>query len=204
MNRMTIAAWCHEIMKLYLPEQGTYVDATMGNGHDTLFLCQLAGKQGHVYAFDIQQTALEHTKALLEKEGIQDGASLILDSHVNMGNYLAPKSVDGMLFNCGYLPGGDHSLATTPETTIKAIEVGLDLLKEGGIMGICLYSGGDTGFEEKKRVLAYLQKLDPRLSTVIVQEYHNRGNHPPTPVFILKDQPHQNAKEIPGSVPAYG
>lgn len=186
MKRMAVTEWYHKILELYLPENGLYVDATMGNGHDTLFLCRLAGERGHVCAFDIQETALEHTRERLEKEGIGDVCTLIRASHVDMGKYLAPETVDGMIFNCGYLPGGDHSLATRPETTIKAIQVGLELLKTDGMMGICLYSGGDTGSEEKERVLSYLKGLDAHRYTVILQEYHNRGNHPPTPVFILK------------------
>ena len=114
-NRIPITQWCHEILKLYLPEQGIYVDATMGNGHDTLFLCRLAKRQGYVYAFDIQQTALEHTEKLLREHNIESGFSLILDSHVNMGKYLEPETADGIVFNCGYLPGSDHSLATRPK-----------------------------------------------------------------------------------------
>ncbi len=159
----------------------------MGNGHDTLFLCLLAGDKGHVYAFDIQQTALTHTRKLLTENNIEEARfSLILDSHINMENYLAPQSADAILFNCGYLPGGDHSLATKPETTIKAIEAGLKLLKPDGVMSLCLYSGGDTGFEEKSAVLQYLHSLDSKNYTVIVQEYYNRKNHPPTPVFIFR------------------
>ena len=159
----------------------------MGNGHDTLFLCLLAGDKGHVYAFDIQQTALTHTRKLLAENNIEEARfSLILDSHINMENYLAPQSADAILFNCGYLPGGDHSLATKPETTIKAIEAGLKLLKPDGVMSLCLYSGGDTGFEEKSAVLQYLHSLDSKNYTVIVQEYYNRKNHPPTPVFIFR------------------
>lgn len=186
-NRIPITQWCHEILKLYLPEQGIYVDATMGNGHDTLFLCRLARRQGYVYAFDIQQTALEHTEKLLREHDIESGFSLILDSHVNMGKYLEPETADGIVFNCGYLPGSDHSLATRPKTTVAAIEAGLSLLKTGGVMSLCLYSGGDTGFEEKETVLNCLKKLDSRRYTVIVQEYYNRGNHPPAPVFIFKN-----------------
>ncbi len=186
-NRIPVTRWCHEILTLYLPEQGIYVDATMGNGHDTLFLCRLAKEQGHVYAFDIQQTALEHTEKLLNAHGIADGFSLILDSHVNMDSYLKPETADGIVFNCGYLPGGDHSLATKPETTAAALETGLSLLKTGGVMSLCLYSGGDTGFEEKETVLNCVQKLDSRRYTVIVQEYYNRKNNPPAPVFIFKN-----------------
>lgn len=186
-KRTAITQWCHHILKSYLPENGLYIDATMGNGHDTLFFCQLARDKGHVYAFDIQQTALTHTRKLLAENHI-DGTrfSLLLDSHIHMENYLNPGSADAVLFNCGYLPGGDHSLATRPETTIEAIEGGLRLLKPDGVMSLCLYSGGDTGFEEKTAVLQHLKTLDSKTYTVIVQEYHNRGNHPPTPVFIFR------------------
>ena len=104
-----------------------------------------------------------------------------------MGKYLEPETADGIVFNCGYLPGSDHSLATRPKTTVAAIEAGLSLLKTGGVMSLCLYSGGDTGFEEKETVLNCLKKLDSRRYTVIVQEYYNRGNHPPAPVFIFKN-----------------
>ncbi len=185
-KRTSITQWQHEILTLHLPKEGLYVDATMGNGHDTLFLCRLAGQKGHIYAFDIQPDALSNTRALLEKENMLDRVSLILDSHVHMGKYLEPESADAVLFNCGYLPGGDHHLATRPETTVQAIHAGLRLLKSGGALSLCLYSGGDTGFEEKDAVLRHLKELDPSRYTVIVQEYYNHPNHPPTPVFLFK------------------
>lgn len=185
-KRTSITQWQHEILALHLPKEGLYVDATMGNGHDTLFLCHLAGKKGAVYAFDIQPAALTNTRALLEKENALEKVSLILDSHAHMEKYLERESADAILFNCGYLPGGDHHLATQPETTVQAICAGLKILKSRGVLSLCLYSGGDTGFEEKNAVLRYLKELDPTRYTVIVQEYYNRPNHPPTPVFVFK------------------
>lgn len=185
-KRTSITQWQHEILAFHLPEEGLYVDTTMGNGHDTLFLCRLAKEKGRVYAFDIQQAALDQTRKLLEQEGVSCSFSLILDSHARMEKYLEPESADGILFNCGYLPGGDHHLATRPETTVQAIDAGLRLLKSDGVLSLCLYSGGDTGFEEKETVLRHLKGLDSRRYTVIVQEYYNHPNHPPTPVFIFK------------------
>lgn len=185
-KRTSITQWIHEILSLHLPKEGLYVDATMGNGHDTLFLCRLAGEKGQVYAFDIQQAALDHTRNLLEQEGVFHGFSLILDNHAHMGEYLAPESTDAILFNCGYLPGGDHHLATRPETTIQAIDAGLPLLKSDGVLSLCLYSGGDAGLEEKDAVLQYLKELDPRRYTVIVQQYYNHPHNPPTPVLVIK------------------
>ena len=89
-------------------------------------------------------------------------------------------------FNFGYLPGGDHKIATSPASSIEAIRQGLDILKQGGMMSLCVYSGGDTGFEEKDAVLGVLKKLPPQEYTVIVNEYYNRQNCPPVPVFIFK------------------
>lgn len=54
-------------------------------------------------------------------------------------------------------------------------------------MSLCIYSGGDTGFEEKEKLLAYLKTLPPKEYTVIVNQYYNRENNPPMPVFIFKN-----------------
>ena len=110
----------------------------------------------------------------------------MLDSHVNMGKYVQEDSVDGICFNFGYLPGGDHALATQPETSKKALKVGLELLKKGGVMSLCIYSGGDTGFEEKEVLMNYIKELDERKYVVIVSSYYNRKNNPPIPVLIIK------------------
>lgn len=186
MNQSQITFWCHEIIRSQAPEGGFYIDATMGNGNDTLFLCELAGKEGSVLAFDIQEKALEATKALLDSRGYSNRARLVKDGHENMDLYAKPLSADVICFNFGYLPGGDHSIATSAGTSLTAIQKGLDILKSGGMMSLCIYSGGDTGFEEKDRILSFLKELPARDYTVIVNEYYNRRNNPPVPVFIFK------------------
>ena len=113
-------------------------------------------------------------------------ARLILCGHEHMDRYLEPESVDGICFNFGYLPGGDHRIATRPETSVAAVEQGLKLLKPGGMMSLCIYSGGDSGYEEKDGVLAYLRTLDSQRYLVICSEYYNRPNHPPIPVLIVR------------------
>ena len=70
MKQSQITYWCHSIIRSQIPEGGVYVDATMGNGHDTLFLCEMAGENGSVWAFDIQDQALESTGNLLFRERI--------------------------------------------------------------------------------------------------------------------------------------
>lgn len=100
--------------------------------------------------------------------------------------YAGEKTVDLICFNFGYLPGGNHEIATRAETSVQAVEAGLSLLKSGGMMCLCIYSGGDTGFEEKNRLMEYLKNLPAKTYTVIVNQYFNRVNQPPIPVFVWK------------------
>ena len=186
MKQSQITHWCHEIIRSQARTGGRYIDATMGNGNDTLMLCELAGETGEVFAFDIQGQALETTKSLLEKHQITTKYHLILDGHERMDEYVQPGSADVICFNFGYLPGGDHSIATKADTSLIAIKKGLELLKPGGMMSLCVYSGGDTGFEERDYILNYLRELPAREYTVIVNQYFNRGNNPPMPIFIFK------------------
>ena len=152
----------HHIIEEKVKEGGFCIDATAGRGHDTAFLCSLVGKTGKVIAFDIQQDAVDSTKALLEQEGYSDIATVYLDSHSNMENYAEPESVDCITFNFGYLPGGDHYIFTTPATSIPAIEAGMRLLKPGGLMSLCVYYGGDSGFEEKNALMEYFRTIDSK------------------------------------------
>lgn len=186
MKQSQITHWCHEIIRSQAQTGGLYVDATMGNGNDTVFLCELAGEMGEVFAFDIQAQAVEATKKLLEEHNVSTKHRLILDGHEHMDNYLSEGSADVICFNFGYLPGGDHAIATKASTSIMAIEKGLKILKSGGMMCLCVYSGGDTGFEEKDCILNYLKELAPKQYTVIVNQYFNRENNPPIPIFIFK------------------
>ena len=186
MQQSQITRWCHEIMRSQAPEGGFYIDATMGKGKDTLFFCRLAGELGHVLAFDIQQEALRLTGRLLEEHGVRERAELYLDGHEHMDRYAKPETVDAICFNFGYLPGGDHAVATSADTSVAAIKKGLEILKHGGMMSLCIYSGGDTGFEEKEEILRCLRVLPAQDYTVIVNEYYNRGNNPPMPVFVFK------------------
>ena len=82
----------------------------------------------------------------------------------------------------------DHSVATRADSSIRAVESGLKLLKKGGLMTLCIYSGGDTGYQERDEMLAFIRQLDPHKYLVILSEYANRPNDPPIPVLIIKLQ----------------
>lgn len=182
---MQVTEYCHQFLRNYIREGDLCVDATAGNGGDTEFLCRLVGRSGKVYAFDIQKAAIDRTADRLKTCGLLDRLILIRDSHEKMAEYVRGHAA-AVMFNLGYLPGTDHSIATKPDTTLRAVETGLSLLQKSGVMSLCIYSGGDTGYSEKKALLEYLRNLDQRKWLVIVSEYYNRKNDPPIPVFIIR------------------
>ncbi len=184
-NRFQITEYCHHFLEEYISEGDCCIDATAGNGNDTEFLCQRAGKTGKVYAFDIQKEAIEHTRSRLAEAGISDRAELILDGHEHMAEYVSGE-VKAVVFNFGYLPGGNHAIATRSETSLEAVRQAMDLLQVGGILNLCIYSGKDTGFEEKEALLSFLKGLDSKKWLVLVHAYYNRENHPPLPVFVIR------------------
>ena len=184
MNALTLS---HKFIGEHVKPGQLVIDATAGKGKDTLMLCKLVGDSGKVIAMDIQEAAITQTKELLVTEGWDHVAELHLDSHSNMSKYAEPGSVDCIVFNFGWLPGGDHNVFTHKETNIEAIEQGLTLLKSGGIMSLTVYYGRNNGYEERDAILDYLTTIDDTKYTVMVLNFTNRKNDPPFPVFIIKD-----------------
>ncbi len=186
MNFEPITKWCHHFIQNQVSPGDICIDATAGNGHDTVLLCHLVGSQGKVYAFDIQQQAIAHTRARLEEEKVPCFYELILDSHVHMDQYIASNTVSCITFNFGYLPGGNHTICTKADSSLKAIQKGLLLLKQEGLMTLCIYSGKDTGFMERETLLSYLKTLDCKKFFVVLSQYYNRPNHPPVLALVRK------------------
>ena len=170
----------------HLKEGDICADFTMGNGHDTLFLSNTVKESGHVYAFDIQESAIESTNALLESRGLRHRATTILDSHSNMASYAEEETVDAIVVNLGYLPGGDHSICTHAESSIAAIEQSLKLLRPKGVICLCIYYGGDSGYDEKNALMDYLKTIDHKKYTVLLTDFYNRPHDPPMAVFLSK------------------
>lgn len=187
MKNYQITQWCAGFIRSQVKEGDICIDATMGNGNDTLLLSQLCGVTGQVLAFDIQQQAVEATARRLKEAQAPANYQLLLESHTNMEQHAKPETVNCIVFNFGYLPGGDHMLATQGETSIQALSQALTLLKKGGMISLCIYSGGDSGFEERDQILAWLKELDSHRYLVIKSDYYNRPNNPPIPVLIIKN-----------------
>ena len=161
------------------------VDATMGNGHDTLFLCKAVGGSGHVIAFDIQEAAVTATESLLRKEGLLSRAELHCCGHERMDEFVGGK-VHAVVFNLGWLPGGDHSVTTRWETTETAVRKALSLLLPGGVLVICAYPGHAEGDRERQSLTRLLSSLDNRLYNVLRQHFLNAGPGAPE-CFVVQN-----------------
>lgn len=166
------------------------VDATAGNGHDTLFLAQLVGENGKVYAFDIQQEAVNTTIQRLQDNSLANRAVVLNEGHENVAQFIQ-QPVAAAIFNLGYLPGSNHTIVTKPNTTIQAIEELIKLLKIGGIIVLVIYHGHAGGKEEKDALMQYVRALPQKYIHVLRYEFMNQQNDPPFIIALekVKDLP---------------
>lgn len=135
------------------------VDATAGNGHDTVFLARLVGPSGQVHAFDVQEEAIRATRERLEKEGLlTPSVRLHLASHDRLAE-LVGGPVKAIVFNLGYLPGGDKKTVTRTECTLAALEQAAALIAPNGLLSVMCYPGHEGGKEEAEAVEAFLSRL---------------------------------------------
>jgi 16S rRNA C1402 N4-methylase RsmH len=160
-----------------------FVDATCGNGFDALFLSKVAGESGKVFAFDIQDQAIERTTTLLETNSNFKNYEIIKDSHELINKYMSEK-IDAALFNLGYLPFSDKEVTTQPDVTVNALKNLLFLLKENGRVYITTYISHDTG-KEIKEIKQFLKDLSKKEYNVIHMKIINKDNAPPE-LFIIE------------------
>lgn len=176
----------NRVLDEHVREGDICIDATAGRGNDTLHLCRLAGETGFVTAFDIQQEAVDATCRLLQENGMENRCAVHLCSHSEMGKFHEKGSISCITFNFGWLPRGDHHIATRAESSIAAIQAGLELLRPGGLMTLIIYYGRENGFAERDALLEFLPTLDSDRFTVIEMPFVNRPNCPPIPILICK------------------
>lgn len=174
----------------YIRRGDTVIDATCGTGRDTAVLAKAVGEPGKVYAFDIQQAAIDRTRERLIEEGILNerfaSVQLIKDSFVTMGSYVPEGGAAAVVFNLGYLPGGDHSVTTTADETLAGLKEALRIIRPGGIVTVVLYSGHEEGAREKQQVLSWAERLDPGAYHAAYTSFTNQNNDPPEILWITK------------------
>ncbi len=189
MTLMQIIPFAHQLLQTAVSPGDVVVDCTMGNGHDSLFLARLVGDSGLVYAFDIQAEALVKTKELLKAASLAGRVSLHCASHHTLEQLLPHNyhgKVTGAIFNLGYLPGGDKSVVTTPDTTTEAIEALLRVMAPGGIIVLVVYHGHPGGQIEREALLEYTSKLPREIVDVLCYRFLNYQNTPPFIIALQK------------------
>jgi SAM-dependent methyltransferase len=159
------------------------LDATCGNGQDTLLLAELVGEGGAVWAFDVQPTAIEATRELLERHGRLAAVRLIEAGHETLGDVVS-GGLTAAVFNLGFLPGGDSTLVTAPHSTVAALTLAAQRLKVSGIITIALYTGHAGGPEEADAVAAWGSALSPREFNVWTSRQLNRPATAPYLIFV--------------------
>ncbi|WP_442595610.1 class I SAM-dependent methyltransferase [Neobacillus sp. D3-1R] len=166
------------------------VDATLGNGHDTLFLANLVGDEGKVYGFDIQEQAVLNSQARLEEHHVVHRAVLFQEGHEKLQQFIPlfeHGKIKAAIFNLGYLPGSDKAIVTKPDTTILAIEQLLNMMTPEAIIVLVIYHGHPEGAIEKDQLMEYVKQLDQKEARVLLYQFLNQQNDPPFIVAIEKN-----------------
>lgn len=185
MNRLVpLTEQVHDMLRSHVTAGDRVIDATMGNGHDTLLLAQQVAPEGRVIAFDIQSVAVDNTRRRLAEAGLLEPVRLVQASHDQLLANLPPDwpgSVAAVTFNLGYLPGGDKSVITRAATTLAALDQALHALRPGGLLSLMLYRGHPGADEETTAVDQWLDGLH---ATHKVETRESRG-----PVLYLVRSP---------------
>ncbi|MDM5330644.1 class I SAM-dependent methyltransferase [Neobacillus sp. CF12] len=165
------------------------VDATLGNGHDTLFLANIVGESGRVYGFDVQEDAIQTSIERLKQHGLEDRVTIFHAGHEQLYKLIPVchhGKVTAAIFNLGYLPGSDKTIVTKPVTTIAAIEQLLEIMVPEGIIILVIYHGHAEGAVERDALLTYCQEIDQKKAHVLQYRYINQQNNPPFIIAIEK------------------
>lgn len=180
----------HQYIGKVLHTGGIAVDATIGNGNDTLFLAERVGRTGRVYGFDIQLEALKQTTKRLTEANQFSQVSLFRFGHQYPWHEVLPQkekgNIDAIMFNLGYLPHGDPAVITQPETTLLACEQAKDWLSSHGVMTIISYTGHQGGAVEENKLIEWARSLSTREYQVIWQRWINRA-HAPSILVVYKN-----------------
>lgn len=183
-----VIQYAQTLLRMAIDEGDIAVDATAGNGHDTVFLAELVGPKGYVYSFDVQKSAVDSTLLRVLDYAYEDRVRVLNRGHETVDEFVT-KEIGAAIFNLGYLPGSDHSIVTKPNTTVEAIEKMLKLLKVGGMIVLVVYHGHEGGKEERDEVIHFVSELPQKYVHVLRYEFINQKNDPPFIIALEKVKP---------------
>lgn len=184
-----ILPYAKKLLEMTITSGDVVVDATLGNGHDTLFMANLVGENGTVYGFDVQQDAIRTSIERLNQHGLADRVTIFHKGHEHLSKLIPTEhhgKVKAAIFNLGYLPGSNKSVVTKPETTISAIEQLLEILVPEGLIILVIYHGHAEGAVERDALLMNCQSINQKKAHVLLYRFINQQNNPPFIVAIEK------------------
>ena len=180
---LSLTARAHQIIATKLDENTIAIDATAGNGHDTVFL---AARARRVFAFDIQALAIANTCQRLEQSNLLEKVRLLQKGHQTMAAAI-PAHYHGrigvIMFNLGYLPGADKQLITQADTTLVALNAALGLLQKHGIISLLVYPGHAGGEQEHQTIQTWLEKH--RAAEIALDVFQASQPKPTSPVLYI-------------------
>ncbi len=184
-----ILPFARRLLKQAVNPGDIVIDATIGNGHDTVFLANLVGASGKVYGFDIQELAIAATHERLKQQNLVEQVTLIHNSHEILKEVIPAtdyRKITGAIFNLGYLPGGDKSIVTKSKSTLSAIKQLFEIMAPEGIIVLVIYHGHEGGSQERDELLNYCQQLDQKQAHILQYQFINQVNYPPFLIAIEK------------------
>ena len=162
-KRISLTAQAHQFILSHLKAGDIAIDATVGNGHDTLFLARQVSERGIIYGFDIQQQAIESAQTKLSNAFVFKNTMLFNTSHENLSEFIPDQyhgKIKTIMFNLGYLPGSDKAVITQATSTLFALNQATELLATEGVITIMAYPGHSGGKEETKQIKQWCEQLN--------------------------------------------
>ena len=189
---MRLTELAHDYLAQQLKPGDRAIDATAGNGHDSAYMAQLVGPEGHVLAIDIQPAAINATRARLEADGCLAQSELRVADHAHALQALSRKQANSLsviTFNLGYLPGSDKRIQTEPASTLDALHASSQLLQSGGLLLVTAYRGHPGGLSEADSVAEWMQQIQSRGWSVDSHEPVVSGTRIPPILWVARKTP---------------
>lgn len=182
-------AFAYEQWKVIIRPGCCLIDATCGNGKDTLRLAQLIDQMGSVLALDIQGEAIEHTERLLSEqlsEQRRKQVHLFHQSHETFPKIAYQKPVQLIVYNLGYLPGGNKELTTLTKATLNSLNAAMSLLSPGGLICMTCYPGHEEGKKEQQALLSHLKGTSSNEWNIAF--YRKMGSETAPSILLIKKE----------------
>lgn len=181
----------HRLWKEHLKCRANAIDATCGRGGDLIALADLLLLPPYfnqIIVYDIQKRALKiaQMRAKMRFSPRQMDRIIWLERcHSMLGEAEADLPISLIVYNLGYLPGGNRELTSCAVTTIQSLKQAAQILQPSGAISIMCYPGHFEGGIETTVVREFAKQLNAE--NWEVSEYSYAGKPlAPTLIWLKK------------------